>query len=510
MFPLSRTTTLVLLTAAACCRQGWYLVEAVLPAQDAVDVVCVAQRMKADGFTATMRAEPVPPLFPALVATTHTAASRLGLIESRDWASPPQWIAAAALILAIFPIYLLTERLAGPMAAATATLLFIALPAVSRLGGDGLGDAVHLCLVAWAAWFFFDERRGVAGLCIAAALLVRPEAVVVPVAALLLAASRSEFRTPRFFLAAAVCLVPYLAVGVTSPTELLQRLRGSGAPTEAVPLNASTNGPSIVDGDAQPFGRRDPARSARFHGLAATLNEYGTELLQASGFVLLPLVVLGAWTVRRAGLRSADRLLLVAAGLHLAIVFVTAWRGGYLSTRHFALPVVLTLPYAALGLAAACQRLAEVRWNRFQIPDLRLQISAVTVFVVTALVVTARPLHESLRPHRDVVAWLNSSSSRPGAILDQHGFTALYSGRPTYRFEASVAALADTQLAYVVVERGDLEADSDRGSLLRGTLGDADRATVTFAADRGRRARDVLVFSRPVPQLVSREVRDAR
>lgn len=501
---------LVLLTAAACCRQGWYLAGALLPAQDAVDVVCVAQRMEADGPLQATRTEPVPPLFPALVAAVHRSASAVGWIEPRDWATPPQGVAAWALVLAIFPVYWLTERLAGSTAAATATLLFIALPAVSRLGGDGLGDAVHLGLVVWAAWLFVDERRASAGLCIAAALLIRPEAAVIPLAMLLLAVSSSEFRVPRFFLAAMACLLPYLAVGVTSPTELLLRLRGGGAPTETVPLNASTSDPSLVDGEAQPFGRRDPGRSARFHGLAATLDEYLTELLQASGFALLPLAVLGAWTVGCAGLRKADRLLLTAASLHLAIVFVTAWRGGYLSTRHFVLPVVLTLPYASIGLATVCRRLAESRWNCWKIPDLSWQLSAVAGFVVASLFVTSRPLHESLRPHREAIAWLDSASSRAGAILDQHGFTALYSGRPTYRFEASTAALADPRLAYVVVERGDLEAETERGSLLRETLGDADRAAVTFAADRGRRARDVLVFSRPVPQFVSREIRDAR
>jgi len=508
---------LILLAAAACCRQGWYLVGAVLPAQDVVDVVCVAQRMDADGPASTTRTEPVSPLFPALVAAVHRLGSAVGLIDPRDWASPPQWIAAAALILAIFPLFLLTERMAGPNAAVTATLLFIALPAVSRLGGDGLGDAVHLCLVLSAAWLFVAERRVAAGLCVAAALLIRPEAAVLPLTVCLLAVPRSEFRVPQFFLAAAICLLPYFAVGVTSPTELLHRLRGGGAPTETVPLNASATNLIIGDGVAQPFGRRDPGRSARFHGLAATFDEYGTELLQASGFVLLPLVALGAWTVRRRGLRAGDRLLLVAAGLHLAILFVTAWRGGYLSTRHFALPVVLTLPYAAIGLAAACRRLAEARWNqfqnskfRFQISDLRLQSIATAAFVVASHVVTVRPLHESRRPHRDAITWLESSERRSGAILDQQGFTALRSGRPTYRFEASAAALADPRLAYVVVERGDLEAETDRGLLLREALGRSDRATAAFPADRGPRARDVLVFSRPVPQVVSREVRDAR
>lgn len=466
--------------------------------------------MEIDGYAATMRAEPVPPLFPALVAATHRSLHRLGWIDSHDWAGPPQGVAAAALVMAVIPIFLLTERLANRAAAVTAALLFIALPAVSRLGGDGLGDAVHLCLVAWSAWLFLDERRFLAGLCIAAALLVRPEAAVVPLAACLLAVRRREFRVASFLPAAATCLLPLLAVGVASPTDLMQRIRGGGAPTESLPLNAATTPATTPDGRYQTFGRRDPDRSLRFHGLAATLDEYATELLQASGFVLFPLAAFGAWSIRRTGLRPIDRLLLVAVGLHLAVLFVMAWRGGYLSTRHFALPVVLTLPYAAVGWDEACRRLAASRWNGLNLSSFRLRVATTAGFMVASLVVTARPLHESRRPHREAAAWLDSSMSRPGAVLDQQGFTALYSGRPTYRFEASAAALADPTLAYVVVERHDLEADTPRGAVLRATLGQAERDVVTFPADHGRRARDVLIFSRPVPHLASQGVSDAR
>lgn len=511
MISWSRTTTLVLLAVAACCRQGWYVAEAVLPAQDAVDVVCVAQRMEADGLVATMRAERVPPLFPAVVAGVHAAGHRLGLIELQNWAGPPQWVAAFTLIAAIFPIYLLTERLANRAAAVTATLFFIAAPALSRLGGDGLGDALPLALVAWSAWLLFVDRQFAAGLGIAAALLVRPEAAVVPLAMLLLAVRRTEFRLPRFFVAASLCVVPYLAINVTSPTDLIQRLRGSGAPSESLPLNAVATHAATTVAEQETFGRRDPGRSARFQGLTATLDEYVTELLQASGFVLFPLALVGIGSLRRSQLRPIDRFLLVAVGLHLAIVFVMAWRGGYLSTRHFALPVLLTLPYAAVGLNETCRRLAALRWNlKLEISTSNFQVAAVVLFVIASLIVTARPLHESQRTHRAAAAWLDSAASRPGAVLDQQGFTALYSGRPTYRFEASSAALADPQLAYVVVERGDLEADTHRGSVLRASLGDAERAVVTFAADRGRRPRDVLIFSRPVPHLASQGVYDAR
>src|SRR6187397_2422826 len=98
MVQLSRNATLMLLLATAVVQQVRYVSRAVVPAQDAVDVVSVAQRFERDGVAATIRAEPVSPLFPALVAGAHAVGSHFGMIESRNWASPPQWVAAAALI----------------------------------------------------------------------------------------------------------------------------------------------------------------------------------------------------------------------------------------------------------------------------------------------------------------------------------------------------------------------------------------------------------------------------
>lgn len=499
MYSLSRTALLMLLPAIAVVQQARYVSRAVLPAQDAVDVVSVAQRFEREGIAATIRAEPVAPLFPALVAGMHAVGSHLGIIESRDWASPPQWVAAASLVLAVFPIFLTAERLAGRTAAVVASLLFIFLPSLARLGADGIGDTLHLCLVAWGVWFLLDERRVVAGLCIAAALLVRAEAAVVPIAVFALAVMRRDLRAAKFFLAASLCLVPYLAVGITSPTEIVERLRGGATPTEAVPLNGGMYWLSegIYWGDdyerLQSIGRKDRARSSRFHGWAATTHEFVDEMIQSFGYVLLPLVFVGVWSKRKSSWGDVDRLLVTTVGLQSAIMFVVAWRGGYLSTRHFALPVVLTLPYAALGLETCSRWLVALQWLRIRSSEFGARI-ATAAFVVASLVVTAQPLHESQRPHRLAAAWLKSADVAPGNVLDQQGFTALYTGRTTYRFESAADAFNDAMLVYTVVERQDLEADTPRGAMLRRYLGPVDDAVARFPADDGKSSREVLIF----------------
>lgn len=515
---ISRRTTILLLAAAAALQQARYIATATLPAQDVVDVVYVAQSVEQVGLLETIRRESVPPLFPALVAAAHRVGSATQVIEKSNWALPPQWIAAASLVLATIAVFLSVDRLVGRAAAVMASVFFIALPAISRLGGDGLGDALHLCFAAWGTWFVLDRKPLIGGLCVAAALLVRIEVAVVPLTVLILSLPRPQLRMPRFFAAASLCLMPYLAVGITSPADLIERLRGGAAPSETEPFNAP--GYTLIEGvmnsigpDGRPIelGRKDSGRSSRFGGLAATMHEYGTEMTQAFGFLLLPLVVAGAIVRRRAGWSDGDALLLTAAVLHLVIVLVMAWRGGYLSTRHFALPVVMTLPYAAVGMNVAARRAAEsISHLRFatadfgsQISDLKLQIVGTAAFVIVSLVVTARPLHESQSAHRQAAEWIASNSQSRDAVLDQQGLTALVSGRPTYRYEAAAAALSDADLAYALVERVDFEADTPRGATLRQLLGRWGEAVVTFTASNDRRGRDVLIFPRRAIPIVA-------
>jgi hypothetical protein len=515
MFTLPRFATLLLLLTAAAVQQVRYVSRAVLPAQDVVDTVSVAQRIEREGFAATVRAEPVSPLFPTLVAGMHSLLSSVGAIDEHDWVRPPQVVAGLALVVAVIPIFLTAEREAGRGAAVVASTFFIFLPALARLGADGLGDAVHLCLTAWAAWLIGMQRWTVAGLCIAAALLVRAEAAVIPLTLLLLAVVRSEFRRPSFFLATAFCLAPFLAVGVTSPGEVMTRLRGGAAPSEDLPLNAfaaTTSSPTQerelrLSTDLM-FGHKDRTRSTRFHGFAATLRDFVDELAMAAGYVLPLLVVIGGMQHRRDGGSKYGAFVTLAVTLQGAVLFAMAWRNGYLSTRHFAVPVMLTLPYAAMGLATIARWLA-LRSARLELRSSGYwQIGFVTIFVIASLVATTRPLNDTNAAHRQAADWL--ATAEPGRVLDQQGFTALTSGRTTYRFDAAREALVDEHLRWVFVERGDLEAASPRGESLRLVFGTASLAAQTFAAPGGRAERDVLVFKDDGRQIVYRERNRAR
>jgi hypothetical protein len=517
MFPPSRTTTLLLLLALAALQQVRFVRTAVLPAQDVVDVVSVAQRIERDGLAATVRAEPVPPLFPALVAIAHTVTVSAGWIDAHNWVAPPQWVAAAALIAAVIPIYLCVERLAGSTAAVIAAIAFVVLPSTARLGADGLPDALHLALMAWSVWFTLVAletgarwRWLAAGAAVAAALLCRAEAAVLPMAILCWSVLRTEYRVPSYFAGVGLCVAAFLLCGVTRSEDIVERLRGSAAPTEDVPLNAESSTPAVAPSrrleTTLEFGHKDRARSTRVRSILGCLKEFADEFVQAFGYVLPPVAFVGVAARRRLGFAAFDRLVLAAVGLHLAIVCAMTLRNGYLSTRHFMVPIVLLLPYLGVGVAHVCRRLADSPWNRWHWSSRSLQAAMIATFAVGSLAVTSPPLHGAHAAHRDVAAWLQQPEAAAGVVLDQRGWTGLFSGRTTYRFDAAETALDHPHLAYVLVERADLEAETRRGRSLRAVLGRSDQAVAVFPAARSDTARDVLVFRQTTIPLAAFEI----
>lgn len=512
---------LSLLLAATLAQQLWYVSRAVLPAQDAVDYVSVAQRIEREGFLATVRAEPVPPLFPASVYAAHAALARFAVIEPREWGRAAQIAAACALIAAVVPAFLFARRLVDPLAAFCGTLVFFSLPEVARLGADGTSDALHLLFAAAAMWSLavaleIDTAHRwsqwlLAGTFTGAALLVRSEMLVVAAVVIcgIIGAGRRRplaishrLRAASLYAAGLlVAVAPLMAAGVHQPLELAERLRGGGAPTEDIPLNAAVTEPTAVAAEvsvaAPRLGKKDPTRSIRFHGFFATVAEFAKELAQASAYLFIPLACLGSATLRaqRGGRQLTHRMIAAAVCMLGVAIFVVAWRGGYLSSRHFLLPIALMAPYAGLGIV----RSAEVVAGRNQTLQKAVGLAAASIVVACCLTAAREPTHASQFAHREAARWLNSPQAAPGRVLDQQGFTSLSTGRVTYRFEAAEQALDDGQLAYVVLERADLEAASSRGARLREMFGEALDAVARFADPRGRTERDVLVFVRPEP-----------
>jgi hypothetical protein len=162
---------------------------------------------------------------------------------------------------------------------------------------------------------------------------------------------------------------------------------------------------------------------------------------------------------------SFSVLLMVVALLHAAQV-------GYLSSRHLLLLTPFAAGWAGVGALELGNRLAA--WFRksacFSLETRSWRYSAVTGSVVALATVAGlpralAPLHVSRAGHRQAAQWLASATG--GSVLDTRGWTGLYTARPTYRFDAAEQAFADRRLAWLVVERAEVEFDSSRGRTLR-------------------------------------------
>lgn len=547
--------TLGSLLVVTCLVQAWTIHRAVVPAQDSIRYLTVAQAIARDGLAAALRTQPEQPLFPMLVWLTHGLLGQAGHAASGDWALSLQLAAAAPLVLSVAPVYLLFFRLHGRRAATLGALLFCVLGGLARLGADGLSDSTHLllfCLALWTAAEYFappgHQRRSAAwlfssGISTGLALLARAETVVLPVAllaSLLAFQCYRQWRQPwgaamraggAMMLGLALPLVPYLAASQAGNLETIAaRVLGRQGAIESLPLNDLS--PAAVAPGPEPkwhtpavgqlvFGRKDFSASSRFRGYLPAAIKLAKELAQTLHYAIGALALAGLWSSRRRLNKPLDRFMQLLCGTLLIAAIYLAAGGGYLSTRHVLLLVVLALGWAGAGAVAVGDWLATLtrsaseadqhvekravaqppsavlrrrsrrrRTSRGRLVHIailnRKSGQAILSWSVAALALLTctgdlfRPLHASRRAHRDAADWLNAHAHAAAAVLDSRGWTALYTGRKTYRYEAAQAAFRDPALAYVVVEQAELNANSRRGETLRLLVAQAGEPAARF------------------------------
>jgi 4-amino-4-deoxy-L-arabinose transferase-like glycosyltransferase len=527
------------LIGLSCLVQAWSIYQSVVPAPDAVRYVTMAQAMARERLVEALRHEPEQPLFPALVWLSKVLLTQIGFVSSADWATAAQVAAAAPLILTVIVVYGLSRRLVGRAAALAGGAFFCLLPEFSRLGASGISDSVHLLwltLAVWAAVIFFTSKSSGAwnaawifgsGVCTGVALLARAEALLFPLVlapALALLPGRTDihklWKSRCAAVAALVCglivvLMPYLWVSdALGPKSAVARLLGGKGLKEALPLNlsdmsaievpiADTAAWMLPDGRQMIFGRKDFSQSNRIHGYGPAGKELLAELALASLYGIGGLALFGLWTARRHLNRPVHWFLMSFATVYLLAMWQMAAHRGYLSGRHLLIVVVLGLGWAGFG-ALRLGKLAGILWQsraqltRFQFgPAIRW--SVVLLAAVSCLPRALRPFNFQFTAHRQAVDWLAAREEQGGAVLDSRGWTALYSGRKTYRYEAARTAYRDPQLTYVIVEQLELEMKSDRGDTLRQLLAQAGEPLARFADPRAAPQQAVYVY-RWLPQ----------
>ncbi len=523
--------------------QGWMIARSVVPAQDAVRYVAQAQQIQQQGLGPFLRANSVSPGFPWWVAQVDAALQRVLPDRPARWARAVQWGAAWAAIAAVVPVYLAARAWFGTCVACGAAAVWSCLPEVARLGADGLADSLQLLALAMAWWCWsravtaqrepalFAWLAG-SGLAIGTGVFVRAEGLVWLAAgflamALLPVAEVRRWLGWRVRAAGAGALLagfaavwlPYLGytsswTGPQIAGRLLGQDNGAGAQSTVGSLGTIGAPGALLIGEFQPpiaspqpdsaaaadlhFALKEAGQSSRFRGAGAASRALGVELLRATALIWPFLAALGgAIAGFRGQLRRARWLSATLVVLYLAAAGAVAAQHGYLVARHL---VPISIPLIGWGVYA----LLEFRWpfsgellGRILRAKPSWRAAAVCVAsVLGCLIALGRPAHASHEGHRRAADWLAARALPAESVVDTRGWTALYSGLTTYRFDAGRLALDDPNWAYLVCEQRELEGPTARAATLRRLRAHWPGGVLRFALADRPSAPPVLVFCR--------------
>lgn len=528
-----------LLTLAAVV-QTLVAARAVVPAQDAVRYVSLAQQIDAGRLREVYR-DSDQAIFPTLIAGFHRLRSSERWLSTTGfaqptWASSAQIAAAVPAVLVVVPVYGLLTMWLGGRVAFLGTLIFCLIPSVARLGADGLGDSLHLllafgCLAVAGAFL----RRLVSqakqpwrigewalmsssGMLWAVAVSLRPESLVLAPAIGVALAMTAWRETKALMVPSTGIAVASFVVGALGVFLLTATFSGNeSAPLVSVArMFSSKQAPRpdaldddvkdhwrLADGQPMAFPYKEHTTTSRFAGIVPACGELLNEIPQAFGWAIVPLAAVGMVWRRRRWRDPIDVLLCAVLAFTFAASTLYASSAGYLSARHLMLG---TLPVVG-WTAWAC--VLGTRWVINQwllgssiegsswsgIPRLVVRPSVVAMLVGIAVCATIDvPLHASRIAHLRAAQWLNGAERASGAVLDTRGWTKLYSGRPTYRYDDAPTALMDPELAYVVVEQRDLDFVSPRARTLREVLDRAGVREAVLPGPKGQAGKSVLVY----------------
>lgn len=471
--------------AIACCCllaaavQARVVAVSPTPSADTVRYVRVAQRMSSEGPLAGLRGSDEHPLYPLLVAGAESAARASAL--ALDWVDAAQLVSATFAIVAVPLAWLAFRSCSDERAALAAALAFTLWPMTARAGADALADSLQWAMVA-AAWACLTSgettRAAWAGLALGVAALARSEAWVVASALGIM-----ELAIPlddRRGWTARGSRLAALGLGLIAPAALLVALSQPTGPADAAarllgrPRSGITHSQAPRESGESLIPLKERSISSRFHGALPASRAFTREIGNAGSWLWLPLAIgIGVWLRQpnAMGRGTAQRRALAQAAIYSAVVVVTASRLGYLTERHVWLTLFFLFPWVGQGVVSTAEWLMQAA----HLASLRLWAprGAVGLALGAALALAtwkaAQPVHLSRANHRQAADWL-SANSRPGAVLDTRGWTALYSGRTTYSVDRAADAVRDPRLAFVVVEARELAPENLRSSALRELL----------------------------------------
>ena len=494
-----------------------------VPAQDGLKFLSVARQFQTRPWTDVARGSDQHPLYPALVAIAEPVAARLLGPGPETWRVTAQMVSVLASLVLLIPLYHLARALFDERVALIAVFVYILLPVPAEVGRDVLANAVGLCATTLSLWLGARAIRSgsgptalAAGLAGGLGFLARPEALLAPLSiglAWCVRAVRARapgvlFRSPApaaLVVGALVCVGSYAMVkGQVSEKLALRRAATLGSSTVVQRSVPQPLPPGLDDAtlDLSPKEESDhealggPART-----LAWVVRQWWDELCW--GFA-----VMAIWGLARQrfilGLckrpdqtdeGTEERLVLGAfAAVHLAALVRHGSTLGYLSGRHVLPLVIASMPWVAAGTFVCLRGLGlKLSWSpRAKRAAL---VGAVGIVVAILSAYQLRTSHESRRGHWEAGRWLAQNAKPGDRVLDTRGWARFVADKLVgYDYWHVRQALSDQGLAFVVVGRDELEADSPRARTLSALLAHAATPVQEFPVGVGKRDVGVRIY----------------
>ncbi|MBI5359068.1 MAG: glycosyltransferase family 39 protein [Planctomycetes bacterium] len=329
--------------------------------------------------------------------------------------------------LTIFPLFFLTKRIFSRRVAFAAAFILAIHPFHIRLSADVMSDVTYYFLYVtaiWTLWIAIEKNKWfhyiLTGALAGLAYLTRPEGIELIVIAIIVIFLMKIRELPKDGLRriGRTCLIlaSFLFVSFwyifliheqTGIWQFTMKISGkavtemdeTSTPEETM---REENNPAVKDWSDDRVRLEEYRNKPDYIGfIAYSLNEF----LKASYYPIFLLVLLGIfWRKEQKYPRIADLYLLAFIALHFFILERLLITRLYMSVRHLTTIVILTLPWAGIGIISMEGFLLRKFWNKTDTDIIRsadsthMNISKPILLLLLALTILTIP--KAVKPKR--------------------------------------------------------------------------------------------------------------
>jgi hypothetical protein len=479
---------LALLMALAAGIGAWLFWHTEVSARDSIGYIRMAWMFQQQPWTEVLRKGGYHPVYPVLIlAASQPVRLVVRAPEAVIMQISAQLTSILACILLVLPIFYLGRELFPRRVAFWACVLFLCLPASSRVLCDGVSEATFLLWAVSGLYLAVRALRGssplcfaLCGVCGALAYLTRPEgAVIVGVTGVVLLGMQAVRPWRRPWRQTILCgaALSVAAALVASPLPLTTgrfTAKNSGRMMQdAIERDVSAAEPAFAPGHQVAAREHVPTVSPAHLMLSLPIGVWnieakgehskvvwglwalGFEIMKGFHWVAWVPALLGLWWFRDR-LRTTPGswvLLLLCLGIALLLLSVAIFLG-YVSDRHTILLLLCGSYWAVAAVVLVSHWCSAV-----VLPRLSLHVGAgfCTALVVlglagSALPKTLEPLHANRSGFRPAGFWLGEHLQPGDEVLDPYCWTSYYAGYIFQQVSAAHPSGGGATKKYVVVE----------------------------------------------------------